>query len=141
MLPTSDDDFLSEILESIRKRARPIKYQVNSFSCTKVVEKDNTVVREKLELRLDTKGVQGKVTLRVHLWQDGWLWVDVRLAKSRKLVKEWTHEGRFLRQLGGAALVRSIEATIAVVSSNQQFGVAELTDEWSRVVSRGPTKV
>jgi hypothetical protein len=101
------------------------------------LEDDGSSRREKAELFFELPG-ERPVRLACHLWQDRWLWIDVRQAAKFGWKFEWRHQGR-IGSTEPLAVAEAIEQTLSIDYARIAHVRAALDNLWSKIAINGPT--
>ena len=90
-----------------------------------------------LAFRVDGRSV----ILRVHAWQDRWLWVDARHSSKRGWTWEFTAQGRFLPAAGARAVVAKVEEMLRAAHLPPADVPRSMAVIWARTLAAGPKRV
>lgn len=135
--PAFESPFLQGIVSALQKRSKSIKHGVSKFSCERVRESSDEISQEIVELSFDQISPQS-TRIRVHLWDDRWLWVDVRQASKNGWVFEWRHEGR----VGDTDPTVVVNAVLQTVRGHYGQDLSAALDEldslWPTIAKNGP---
>ena len=135
--PVFESSFLQEIVNALRKRGKSIKNSVSTYSCERVRERRDECSRELVELSFDRISPQS-TRIRVHLWDDRWLWIDVRQASKNGWVFEWQHEGR-VGDTDPTVVVNAVLRTVrGHYGQNLSAALDELDSLWPKIAKNGP---
>jgi hypothetical protein len=135
--PIFQSDFLNAIVASVRKRSKSIKHKVRKYSFTKVIEKNGSEEIEKLEIQFILP--VNNATIRIYLWEDRWMWIDIRESSKQGWMFDWSKEGR----IGGKNSIdirQAIESTITLSSSLRDGRSRDFEACWSQIALGGPKK-
>ena len=135
--PAFDSRFLDEVAGSLRRRSKALKHKCRSYRCEKVWEDDGFSRREKAELSFELPGEQ-PVRLACHLWEDRWLWIDVRQVAKSGWRFEWQHRGR-IGSTEPLAVAEAMEQTLSIDYARIERVRADLDNLWSSIAINGPT--
>jgi hypothetical protein len=82
-----------------------------------------------------------RIFLRIHIWDDRWVWIDARRSSKSGWVWEFTREGRFTSPAGARGVVANAEATMdaAFLSADQVPNA--MSAIWSKSLATGPRLV
>ena len=128
--------FLAEVLSSLNKRSKAIKYKTNAYNIQKVIEKNNGQESEKVEI--DITSNVSNTSIRIFFWEDRWIWIDLRIPSKQGWQFEWQNEGR-VGSNEGQHIVKALERTIEEATSLPSEGAKQiLSDIWKNIVLRGP---
>lgn len=133
--PIFQSDFLNAIIASVRKRSKSIKHKVRKYSIIKVVEKNGGDELEKLEIKFILP--VNNATIRIYLWEDRWIWIDIRESSKQGWKFEWSKEGR----IGDNNVIdirQAIESTISLSSSLHAGLSKDFEACWSQIALGGP---
>lgn len=140
--PSFESPFLADVASALRKRGKAIKHQVGAYSCERVWYEEDDGRFEKAELYFESLNDR-PFRISCHLWDDRWLWIDVRQATISKPVEkgwafEWSHEGR----VGDAPpqdIIDAVEKSISATHGNDPAHIkSELSDLWTPIAVNGP---
>lgn len=93
LFPEAQSPFLTQVLESFRKRAKALRHEGNDISVQRVIERDGEEDIEKIEIQLKSSlGPQ----VAISVWSDRWIFVHAGHLTKRGWLWEWAKEGRFL---------------------------------------------
>jgi len=136
--PTFESKFLKQVVESFQRRSKSIKNKVLTYSCEKIIETNDGNREEKLELRFAFYGPPG-FSVSCDIWEDRWLWVDVRQSSKNGWIFEWQHEGR-VGATSTKQLAESLINTISVRPEEEMNDTiaAYLDKVWKDVALTGP---
>jgi hypothetical protein len=140
-LPTSDQAWIADVLDGLRRRSRALKHKTHSVECERVFEEADGQRIERLDLTLrHSRSSQGFV-LRAKTWEDRWTWIDARGGGKSGWSFEWSTEGRAAGGLTGQKLTAAIEETfdaIATASATEDGALGEL---WKPILLHGPRTI
>ena len=139
--PNSGNEFIKDVVESLRKRHKALKHRVNAIACERIIERDDHADHEKIEITFRAHVAGRRCGLRVFVWDDRWLWVDCRLAGKRGWLWEWTREGRLRGPASGRAIMESLERTLDLAHTMNAAETARFDDVWIPILARGPRLV
>jgi hypothetical protein len=143
-LPSFECEYLSRIVESLRKRRKAISHQTSKLNVQKVIEVSRDAAlrskMEKLEIVLQGFASKRDAVLRIFIWQDRWAFVDARLAGTGKRGWnwEWTCEGTLLGSVSGRQIVEALEEAVALASSMNADQVAKFDQVWKHMFYSKP---
>ena len=126
---------------SLRKRRKAIRHKVTKLECERLIEKNDCGDLEKIEINIIVSKTPGKLPLTIHIWEDRWIWIDVRLWNIQTWEWGWTMQGRFLPILSGKDFINAIEKTIETTFEMTQSEIDEFTLIWRRMLASGPKEV
>lgn len=135
--PMFQSDFLNIMIASVRKRSKSIKHKVRQYSFIKVIEKNEGEEIEKLEIQFILP--INNATIRIYLWEDRWIWIDIRESSKQGWKFEWSKEGR----IGDKDVIdirQAIESTISLSSSLHAGLSKEFERCWSQIALGGPNR-
>jgi hypothetical protein len=134
--PAFESPFLDAVVKSLRKRSKSLGHKCKYYDRKRVWEVDGAARREKAELSFSLLGPH-PVGVACHLWDDRWIWVDVRQPAKRGWVFEWQHQGRI-----GASeprlIAQAIEKTLDIHLDNDAGRTANLVRIWLPLAAMGP---
>ncbi len=136
-LPSSENEFLANVLASMKKRQRAIKYKTKAMTCDKVIETHDDVRKEKLEASFR----RTESNLRAFIWEDRWVWIDFRSPSKRGWRWEWSFEGRLLPAHDGRMLVDALEKTLDAAPRDDESDVSAFGEIWRILLAQGPKPV
>jgi hypothetical protein len=140
-LPSSDNAFLSSLIESLRKRHKALKHKTRKIACDKVIEEHDGERIEKLEFAFRSGTHDRDLRLRAFVWEDRWVWIDCRVPGKMGLQLEWSYDGRLLPSHDGRAFITALEATMSHAYSVDAVSTSGLDLIWSPLLARGPKRV
>jgi len=132
-------DFSRAVIEAFRKRNRALSRRGASVECTPVKEivdgRESEVGRAdiNIEYRVDA----ARVVLRLQIWDDRWLRLDVRRSSKSGWVWESTNEGRFVSPGGARDLVSQVEETLSASYLPAADVPRAISTIWSRFLAIG----
>lgn len=133
-------DFTREFAEALRRRAKAITYRGAKIECIPVKEivdgKESDIRR--VDLKLSYRVVRVPVKLQLHVWDDRWVWVDVRQSSRIGWAWEYTAEGRFLSSNGARDLIGRLEKTIDATWAAHKDAKKSVDEIWSKCLATGP---
>src|SRR3569833_3577666 len=137
-IPSSENPLIGEVLDSIRRRAKAWKGAFSTRTCEKVIERDVEKSREKIELTL-MRSRTGGVTVRLSVWDDRWVWLDIREGSKAGWLWTWTDQGRLSADTSPRALIEALDSTIRLLPSpGAQFRPETFTTIWNGKLLNGP---
>lgn len=140
--PSFESAFLADVVDALRKRSKSIKHQVGSYSCERVWHEYSSEKFEIAELYFELPGSR-PFRVSCHMWNNRWLWIDVRQATVRRPVEkgwafEWSHEGR-VGDVPPREIMEVIEKSFLAPYWGDPTDIAsELNDVWTRIAVNGP---
>ena len=138
VLPNSENLFLSEVLDGIRRRTKPIKHSSWEFGVERVFEEHSDDRLEKLEITL--KPSSHHAYLRIVVWEDRF--VDVSAFERTKAEKwDWQREGRLLPTYSGFDFVLVLQETGAIFYQMSESQIHKFDSIWTPMLARGPEGV
>jgi hypothetical protein len=90
-----------------------------------------------LAFRVDGRSV----ILRVHAWEDRWLWVDARHSCKGGWQWQFSAQGRFLPAAGARAVVTKVEEMLRAAHLPAEGVTRALAAIWARCLAAGPDRV
>ena len=137
VLPTSTVTCLASIISATQSRAAELERRYRAVSCRKIMVEQTGGLREGVALEL-TRIEPLYRLIRVHAWDDRWVWIDARQADKTRWIWSWTLEGRLAPGLGGLHLLDAIERSERLFTRDDRVG---LKDVWRDVLTaeRQPT--
>ena len=140
-LPISDHEWITDVLDGLRRRSRALKHKLHSVECERVFEEAGGNRTERIDLTFRQSRSSKGVVLRAKIWQDRWAWVDARSGGNGGWIFEWTVEGRAAGGVSGQALMRAIEETYDALPISDSADDAALNEKWKVILLRGPKLV
>lgn len=140
--PKPEAPFLADIVAALRKRSKAIKHQFGFYSCETNWDQDDDERFEKVELYFESLRDR-PYRITCHLWDDRWLWIDVRQATARRPVEagwafEWSHSGR-VGETSPQDIIRAIEISkSATFRDDPALTKSILNDVWVPIACNGP---
>ena len=133
-------DFPEEVAAAVQKRARAIRYRGAKVELARVKEVLAGTAEEQRRLDIDIsyRVASLMVLCRLIVWNDRWVWVDVRRRSKQGWLWAATVEGRFIAAEGAREIVQNIERTIDVASSAPETVVHEVERIWKPCLAQGP---
>ena len=86
-LPDFNSQFLNECVKSFSKVRKSLKNASQDLKINKIIEVREADEFEKIELVIRASLSRNGIRVRLHVWDDRWLWIDAR--KSVKNGWEW----------------------------------------------------
>lgn len=139
-LPTSKNEFLEEMLAGLRKRRKAIKHQNTEIKCERCFETIDGERFEKLEIDFEYRSIEKRVHLRVLIWSDRMIWIDIRSWRKPHWEWSWTDEGRFLANFPGREFIDAVEKTLSLSVAMVPSNTVEFQNLWSPMLAKGPIK-
>lgn len=132
--PTPENQFLNDVVLSIKRRRKALKHKNVSVVCERLVEDDGGKIREKIELEfLKIRGV----SIRIFLWSDRLIWIDSRAHCRNGWIWDWSCEGRVLGSLSGREIVKSVEDMLDLSSTMSTENLGNFAKIWEGKLARG----
>ena len=122
VLPTSTVTCLASVISAVQSRAEELEQRYRAVSCRKDMVEQNGVWRERLVLEL-TRISPFYRLVRMHAWDDRWVWIDARQAGQNRWIWSWTLEGRLAAGLGGRDLLDAIERSERLFTRDDRVGL------------------
>ncbi len=135
--PNFESLFLTEIVNALQKRSKSIKHGVSKFSCERVRENIDGNSQEIVELSFDRIGPYSP-RISVKIWDDRWLWIDVRQSSETGWVFEWQHEGRVGDTDPKAVSIAILETVKGHYAQDLDAALDELDSLWPKIAKSGP---
>ena len=130
-----DSPYLKLLTKVLIKRRKAIKYQIKSGEFQKVIEKEaNKPDVEKLEITLN---LTNQIVLRLFVWGDRWVWIDVRRSSKKGWLFEWESSGRVLQD-SERIVVSALEQSFLYAKTSNE---TELIKIWNKVLFNGPKRI
>jgi len=136
-LPKFKNTFLEEIVSALRKRSKALKHKTSRISIDRIYEVNDDERCEKLELNIDPI-LPKKCNCEVFIWEDRWIWLDVRKGSKTGWIWEWGIEGRVLDVSGRDILLR-IEEMLSKLkrldADKKEQNESILNNVWSGIIA------
>lgn len=137
--PRSQDLFLAELLDCIRRRRKSLKHQTRSFTVERLVEmgSGDPVERIEIEARLGAKTV-----VRLFAWQSRQIWIDARQpGAGGGWAWAFTDEGRLTGENDARSLLAAFEATLAMSFGMTAASADGFSSIWAALLAKGPRQI
>jgi hypothetical protein len=110
-----EGDFSQEVIEAFRRRNRAISRRGATVECTPVKEIEDGIesLIGRTDVSIKYRGRGERISIRLIVWGDRWVWIDARRSSKSGWVWESTNEGRFISEGGARDLVTYAEATLS----------------------------
>jgi hypothetical protein len=139
MAQNGEVDFSSAVLEAFQKRQRAFSRRGAPVECTPVKEivdgRESEIGRT--DVRIEFRVDRARITLRLQVWGDRWVWVDARRSAKFGWVWESTSEGRFVSPGGARDLVAHVEETLSAAHLPIADVPRAISAIWSRCLAVG----
>ena len=130
--------FTDDVVRSVKARSKAMKHRGMKISINRIkevkdgAESDTRRLNVDIGYRVDAVPVQ----LRLAIWDDRWIWLDVR--RGGKAGRTWhaTMEGRFVSREGAKELISQIEATVDASFETEPSRLIEKI--WKAALALGP---
>ena len=139
--PKFESDLLSSTVLSLKKRSKALQHKSIGIKCQRVMEKGKDGPEEKLELEVSYFGSERDISLSVFIWDNRWVWIDIREPAKKGWLWQWEYEGRLLGNLDGRRIVEAIENTLSRTFMMTENNTGDFTKVWETLVARGPQEV
>lgn len=113
---------------------------MHASQCERVIEEKDGERTERIDITFERRAAQGFV-LRARIWQDRWVWIDVRAGGKSGWIFEWSIEGRSAGGLSGRELMQTVEATFDAISISNGIDQNALNNIWRGILLNGPRPV
>jgi MoxR-like ATPase len=135
--------FAREVLDAFQKRSRSLSRRGAILECLSVKEivDGRDYERERTNVSIAYRVSAARVMLRVHAWDDRWVWIDARRASKSGWVWEFTTEGRIVAPGGARALVALAEETLDVSFLPSAEVPSAMSAIWAKRLASGPRPV
>lgn len=143
-MPEKEQGFSCDALAAFRRRAKSIKHSGASIEFIPVTEGTDgeESPNGRLEVTIYQPVAQSKrAVIRVHIWDDRWLWVDGRLPSKTGWRWHFTTEGRFVSPGGAEHLVAMVERMLVVSGLSGDSVSTEMQLIWERNLAKGPKPI
>ncbi len=136
-----ESPYLQGFMKSFMKRSKAMKHKVKTYELSKEFEEGDNVVYERFNVDFTLWGAQPP-TIRLSLWDDRWLWIDVRQRSKRGWVFECQHEGR-IGDCPYEKIVGALEESIALLAEAHKSRdiCLKLRDMWNKIAIAGPLRL
>ena len=135
----ADSQFLTAVVEALRKRGRAIKHQGVSLTTTRTVEVTDGEKCERLEIEARLRKRQ---QFKLFAWDDRALWMH---AAEGSPAGSWnfqfTDGGRLMSAHTAADLVSALEASWEAMFEITAEDLDRLGSIWSPLLAKGPHSV
>jgi hypothetical protein len=143
LLPNPNSTFLSEVIDSLKKRTKALKQKWFRPVCDRIIVREDSRELEALELKASLATRVGTLSFSTQIYEDRWVRVFTRKFIGQSVKWDWSIEGRLLNEDYCQELVSTIEKTSDLVSIasdsdylNEQQR-AELKNLWSTLLASG----
>ncbi|MEO0461845.1 MAG: hypothetical protein AAF127_01860 [Pseudomonadota bacterium] len=134
-----DSEFLSQVLDSLRKRRRALKHISGVPQIERFVDVHEDRSEERLEVTFNPFTHQ---RLRAIFWDDRWIQISALESIPKAGWKfEFAAEGRFLRGNDGKSVIAAIEQTLSMMFEATQEDAMEFDQIWAPLLAAGPAAV
>lgn len=134
VIPNSENEFLSDILASIKKRSKSLKYNSWELSVERLYEESKSGRVEKLEIML--KPSNYNAWLEVGVWEDRWITVNC-WERTKENKWDWFYEGKFTPKTESKAFINAIESTNVAFFEMTSPDVNAFSSIWSPILADG----
>jgi hypothetical protein len=136
-------DFSEEVAAAVQKRSRSIKHRGAKLESSRVKEIHDGDAKDshRLDIDISHRVASRSVLCRLIVWDDRWVWVDVRRSSKSGWVWSTTIEGRFVGAGGAREVVQNIEKTIDAAWRPDETAGQEVERIWTASLARGPKVV
>lgn len=138
VIPNSENEFLSCVLASIKRRSKSLKYHSWELKIERVFEEYENERCEKLEVKL--KPSDYNAWIEMGIWEDRWVTVSC-WERTKENKWDWFYEGKLLPNVEGQSFVCAIEETNAVFFGMTSSNVDVFRSVWSSLLAKGPQLV
>jgi len=136
--PRPQPSSVADFLEAFRRRSKALKHQFGVVECEQVIVREPDGEVRKLELRFADRSIKGR-SIRLHFWEDRWVWLDLRKGAPRGWAWEWTFDGRLSGAKTYRDLLDAVERTRLVLPySEEPLDMISLADIWTPILLQGP---
>ena len=135
----TESTFIAEVLESLRRRGKALKYKNATPVIDRFIELREGVTEQRVEITF-TKRPRQKLTLT--LWEDRT--VEVRASEAIWQVGwkfQYARSGRFVGVGGPQELVRATEASLSKMFEMTSKNVGQLDELWGPLLAVGPRPI
>ena len=136
---TAQSSFIAEVQEAFRKRGKAIRHRLRDLAIERVIERNDGDEQEKLEIACPL-GHGKAIGLKLDVWDDRWVRIDVRRASKAGWVWEFTAEGRLPGSDAARKLVLLFEGSLSAGHGDERAAV-ELEKIWDSALATGPRAV
>lgn len=139
-IPLFESEFLENVARAFRKRRKALSHRTTRADYAKVYDVKGTERHERLEIYLDELRLRGAL-LRLHAWQNRWIWLDARRGTKTGWAWSWSLEGRLLGECSGQNVIEALEETHDLLYQMDSSRTPELSEPWKKLLGRGPLEV
>lgn len=134
------EDFAAEVGKTFKRRTKAIAYRGARVDCVPVKEIVDGKLsdRGRTDVSITYRVNGARIQLRLHVWGDRWVWVDVRRISKHGWTWAYTAEGRFLSSNGARALVDRVAKTMDATWNAESQVPNSLAEIWSKCLAVGP---
>lgn len=136
MLDRPDCPFISDVLDSLKRRTKALKHRNATPTIERFLELRNGETEERVEVTFKARKRQ---TLALTVWCDRW--VSIRASESIPQAGwkfQYTHSGRFLGVEGGRDLIEATETSLSEMYELTDADVDQLNVIWRPLLANGP---
>jgi hypothetical protein len=138
VLPTSENEFLTDLLFSVKKRSKSLKYNSWAINVERIFEEYDSGRVEKLEIKL--KPADYNAWLEVEIWEDRWVTVNC-WERTKQNSWDWFYSGKLLGNIECRAFISSIEATNARFFQMTTENLDSFNSIWEPLLANSPKLV
>ena len=137
--PTSKSTFITEVLESLRKRRKSLKHKCSKIECDRVYVEEEGERFEKLEISLSPgHSSSPSCILHIGVWEDRWIQLSFSEWKGKGWDWSWSYEGKILPTFSGKVIINTIESTLMYSHEMSSNLVTEFDSLWMPLIARKP---
>jgi hypothetical protein len=134
VIPESDIEFLSDMLKTLKKRSKSLKYNCWNISIEKVFECFNDGKFEKIEIKIQPSDINAE--LKIDIWEDRLVhlvcWEHTKVQKW-----DWEYDGRLLPTYGSKDILLALEETRFKFFQMSESKKNEFESSWSHLLANG----
>ncbi len=142
IVPDFENHVLTEIAVTFAKKRRSLKYNASTLKFHKVYDIVEGEKVEKIEISVESSRSRNSIRMRLYIWEDRWVWIDVRKAGKVGWDWEFSKHGRLS---GNYSPRQFIEAFKEFYSSSALFDsqatALEAFAVWNEILATGPAEV
>ena len=142
IIPNSSNPFLTELLDSLRKRSKSLKHQMSSLSCERVFREHDENQFEVIEIEI-TPGFSSskRFPCSFKVWEDRWIFISLSEWKNNTWDWNWQEEGTIFPFISGRELVSAIELTVSSSFEMNSSNTNLFSELWRPYLIRKPELV
>ena len=134
VIPRSENEFLSDILTSIKKRSKSLKHNSWELFIERVFEEYESGRVEKLEIRL--KPSDDNAWIEIEIWEDRWVTVYC-WERTKENKWDWFSEGKLLPGLEKKNFISAVETTNTRFFEMTSSNIDAFSAVWGLMLANG----